>query len=99
VVRPLAQCAWAYASIGDNRQARLLLERLERPPAHIWLDPAAMSQVYAAIGDVDRSLQFLQKALEERSPLMIYLKASPFWDPVRQDQRFQAALRQLHFPT
>ena len=98
VVRPLAQCAWAYATVGQTDHARLLLQRLEQPPPGIWLDPASMSQVYSALGDVDRAMAWLRKGFEERSPLMIYMKASAFWDPVRKDPRFQATLRQMNFP-
>jgi serine/threonine-protein kinase len=98
VMRPLAQCAWAYATVGQTDEARRLVRRLEQPPAGVWLDPASMSQVYAALGDTNRAMDWLKKGLEESSPLMIYLKASAFWDPIRVDPRFQAMLRQMNFP-
>ena len=94
----IGTCVWAYAAVGHTELARGLLRTLERPPAGIWQDPVIMSNAYAGIGDTSRSLEWMQKGLEERSPNMIYMKATPMWDSVRDDSRFQAVLRQMNFP-
>jgi hypothetical protein len=94
----IGTCVWAYAAVGHTELARGLLRTLERPPAGIWQDPVIMSNAYAGIGDARRSLEWIEKGLEERSPNMIYMKATPMWDSVRGDARFQAVLRQMNFP-
>jgi energy-coupling factor transporter ATP-binding protein EcfA2 len=48
-------------------EAGRLVRRLELPPSGVWLDPASMSQVYAALGDTNRAMDWLKKGLEERS--------------------------------
>ena len=98
VMRPIAQCAWAYAAVGDGREARRLLQIVEHPPAGRWLDPAMMGQVYGELGEVDRAIEWYKQGLEERSPSMIYMKAGVPWDAARGDPRFQAMLRQMNFP-
>jgi serine/threonine protein kinase len=45
-----------------------------------------------------RALEWIEKGLEERSPNMIYMKATPLWDSIRDDSRFQAVLREMNFP-
>jgi serine/threonine-protein kinase len=99
VVQSIGMCAWAYALVGETERARHLIQRLEHPPADVWVDPAVVAQAYAGLGDFDRAIAWCRKGLDERSPLMIYMKASAMWDPVRGDPRFQAMLRQMNFPT
>ena len=94
----IGTCVWAYAVVGHTELARGLLRTLERPPAGIWQDPVIMSNAYAGIGDARRSLEWMEKGVEQRSPNMIYMKTTPLWDPVRNDARFQAVLRQMNFP-
>jgi TolB-like protein len=98
VVQSIANCAWAYATVGRTAEARRLLQRLEHPPEGAWVDPAVVAQVFGALGDRDQAMAWGRKGLEERSSLMIYLKTSANWDPVRGDPRFQAMLQQMKFP-
>jgi hypothetical protein len=57
-----------------------------------------MAAAYTGLGDIDRSMAWYQKGLEERSPNMVYMKVAPgAWDDVRGDSRFQAILRQMNF--
>lgn len=91
-------CVWALGVAGQTGQARRLLQTLEHPPSGIWLDPTFMGQAYGALGDIDRSIAWYQKGMEERSPTMIYMKVNVSWDAARADPRFQALLRQMNFP-
>jgi hypothetical protein len=49
----------------------------------------------AAIGDRDRAFEWLEKALEERDPMMVYLRVHPRLDPLRGDPRFDALVRRV----
>jgi len=40
----------------------------------------------------------LEKAYEDRSLSLAYLKVSPIWDPLRSDPRFQDLLRRIGLP-
>ena len=46
----------------------------------------------------DQAFEWLNKAHEERNPLLCNLKAVPFFDPLRDDPRFQDLLRRMNFP-
>jgi eukaryotic-like serine/threonine-protein kinase len=97
-VQTMGVCAWAYATVGQIGEARRVLELVERRRGALWLDPAVIAQAYGAMGDTNRAIEWARKGLEERSPLMIYLKASAMWDSVRGDPRFQAIVQQMNFP-
>jgi serine/threonine-protein kinase len=98
MMQPIAACVGELGRVGRTAEARRLLEKLEHPPADIWLDPVPMGEAFAGLGDVNRAVEWYRRGLEERSPNMIYLKVSPFADPVRGDPRFQELLRQMNFP-
>jgi tetratricopeptide (TPR) repeat protein len=98
VMQPLAECAGNLGLVGETAEARRLIQRLEHPPAGIWIDPAPMGDAYAGVGDADRAIQSYQRGLEERSPNMIYLKTNWFPNAFRDDPRFQQLLAQMNFP-
>jgi serine/threonine protein kinase len=98
VMQIIGQCAWAYAAAGEAGKARRLLHTLEKPPAGIWLDPVVMGNVYGALGDIDRAMDWYQKGFDERSPNMIYMKSGPPSDAARSHPRYQKLLRLMNFP-
>ena len=59
---------------------------------------AAMVFTYSSLGNKDRAFAWLNKAVEQRSWVIIYLKADPVWDPLRSDPRFGALLRRVGLP-
>jgi serine/threonine-protein kinase len=58
----------------------------------------AMAFTYSSLGNKDRAFAWLDKAVEQRSWMIIYLKVDPVWDPLRSDPRFGALLRRVGLP-
>lgn len=82
---------------GKPAEARALVEawiqqciRSQRPGKSCYA-----AQMYACIGDKDRAFQWLGKAYEERSPLLVYAKVMPHYDTLRSDPRFSALVQRL----
>ena len=51
-----------------------------------------VAQIYAALGDADHAVPILQRLLQipYRTPITTgRLRVDPFWDPIRNDPRFQ----------
>ncbi len=92
----LAALAHAHAVAGRKQEARKLLAQMkastEKAP------PFFLALVYAGLGDTSLALGALEKAYQERSGSMRYLKVEPRLDPLRDDPRFQALLRRMNFP-
>jgi serine/threonine-protein kinase len=85
------------AQQGKSAEARGLVEhwiqkcvRTQRPGKSCYA-----AQIYAGIGEKDLAFQWLDKAYEERNPLLAYTKVMPYYDNLRGDPRFQALLRRL----
>ena len=52
----------------------------------------------ALIGEIEEAMTWLERAYEEREPLMLLAKTDPRLDPLRTDARFQNLLRRIGFP-
>lgn len=90
----LAGLAYAYAMAGAKAELQDALERLKHHPAHAYY---GLAQVYVALGDKNRALSLLEKAYQERSNRMNYLKVDPTLDPLRQDPRFKQLMHKMNF--
>jgi TolB-like protein/class 3 adenylate cyclase len=60
--------------------------------------PWMIAFTYARIGETDEAFAWLERGYRERDPGMILLKASPSFDPLRSDPRFDGLLRRIGFP-
>jgi TolB-like protein/Tfp pilus assembly protein PilF len=58
-----------------------------------------MAEIYAQLGEKDEAFKWLERAYEERSVMMMYLKVLPNLDPLRSDPRYADLLRRVgHTP-
>ncbi len=53
---------------------------------------------YAMVGDRERALDWLERAMNDRDPNVPYINCSPWWDPWRSEPRFKDVLRRLNLP-
>jgi hypothetical protein len=56
------------------------------------------AQYYVLAGDADPAFQWLERAYQERRPMLAHLKADPDLDLIRSDPRFASLLRRMNFP-
>lgn len=92
----LATMGYTYAVSGKEAEARKTLKELKDRSSHEWVPPLRFAIIYAGLGQKDQAFEWLNKAYEELDLLLIYIKVSPFFDPLRNDPRFAALLERLH---
>jgi hypothetical protein len=63
-----------------------------------YVTPVAVANVYTGLGARDQAFEWLEKAYQERSYYLAYLKVSPASDPLRADHRFDDLLRRIGAP-
>jgi TolB-like protein/tetratricopeptide (TPR) repeat protein len=81
---------WVYAQAGRPQDARQMLakmEEIEQDGRYVRGDHRAA--IYLALKEKDEAFRWLQKAVEERSPGLLMIRADPTWDSVRDDPRFK----------
>ena len=94
----VASLAVAYAAAGERGKAQEALTELKQLSQRRYVPPFEFATAYLGLGDKERALAYLEKAYEERSGLLTYLKVDPSYDPLRSDPRFQSLLRRMNFP-
>jgi serine/threonine protein kinase/Tfp pilus assembly protein PilF len=88
----------AFAAAGQREEALGILASLEKPSQHVYVSPFDIALIHTALGDKEKAFEWLQRAYEERSCFLIYLKWEPRLDPLRSDPRFQHLQHQVGLP-
>jgi adenylate cyclase len=76
----------AYAVAGQRKDALKIIGEVSKKPA---ATPFNIARIYAALGENDRAIEFLDEAYRERSPETVGLKVDPSFDKLRSDPRFR----------
>ena len=87
-----------YGAAGRVSDAVSIREELREVSRRQEVPSFYFALVHVALGDTEEAIDALEKAYEERTGVMIFLKVEPMWDPLRADLRFQALLRRMNFP-
>jgi serine/threonine protein kinase/Tfp pilus assembly protein PilF len=87
--------AIALARGGQHEPARQILAKIEALAANAYVPPFYLAMITANLGDKDRAFEYLEKAYQERSGWMPYLKLEPLLDGLRTDARFSDLLRRI----
>lgn len=87
----------AYGASGKSLQARGVLQSLQQRFHQQYVPPYAIALVYAGLGDKDQAFVWLQKAVEDRSTSMVFLRTDPELASLRSDPRFAQLTRVVNF--
>ena len=87
----------AYARGGRRIEALRVLDELHRRRRRGYVPAAAFLNAYLGLGDTEEAFAWLERAAEERSNIMQFLKVHPFFDSLRGDPRFAEFLRRANF--
>lgn len=85
----IAALGHAYALDGERGKANKSLDELRERSKQQYISPYLFAVVYCGLGDKDQTFAWLDKAYQERSAFLIWLKVEPIFDSLHQDQRFQ----------
>jgi non-specific serine/threonine protein kinase len=90
---------FAYASAGRTADAEKLLHQLQQDAQQDASLGYWLSLIYCTLGNLEKSLDWLEKAAESSIGILCIVNAEPAFNPIRGEQRFQAILRRLGFST
>ncbi len=88
-----ATLAYAHAMARNRPEAQRILAEVEGQAE--FVDPMAIAQAHAALGDLDQAFTWLERAYRERSLQAWRLQGEPWWDPIRDDPRFVDLLHRM----
>jgi TolB-like protein/Tfp pilus assembly protein PilF len=87
--------ATAYAHTGRRTEALRLINELKRRRQTSYIPAGALINPYLALGDYDQAIAWFERAYQEKSNILQFLKVHPFFDPVRNDPRFVDLLHRV----
>jgi len=57
-----------------------------------------VARIYAALGEPEEALRWLETGYQQRAEWMVLLKVDPCLDDLRPDPRFKELLLRMNFP-
>ena len=87
--------ARAYGHAGRRSEALRLIEELNRRRQKGYVPTAPFVQAYVGLGDYDQAFAWFERAYEEKSNILQWIKVEPFPDAMRNDPRFADLLRRV----
>jgi serine/threonine-protein kinase len=91
----VALLAQAHALAGRKDAAREVYGRLEQRAKRAPIFPDYRALVHAALGEADEAFEWLEKALEERCWVLVFLRVDPAYQNLRSDPRFDALTERI----
>jgi serine/threonine protein kinase/tetratricopeptide (TPR) repeat protein len=91
----LAHLGRASALAGRPVEAQLALDELHQKEKGRYISPYFFAIVHLGLGEVDRAMEWLERAYVERSGFLAFLGVEPMFDAVRGDARFVELTRRV----
>ena len=85
----------AYAKSGRVDEAHAVLERLQELAKTRYVAPTEKAFVYAGLGDLDKSFEWLEKAYDERWSMLLFTRTFLIGRDIAQDPRLADLMRRI----
>jgi serine/threonine protein kinase/Tfp pilus assembly protein PilF len=90
----LAGLGYGYGLAGRKAEALKVLDQLKSLSKQKYVWAGSIATIHVGLGEKDKALEWLEKAVEERS--ISGIKALRIYDPLRSDPRFADLLRRMN---
>jgi TolB-like protein/Tfp pilus assembly protein PilF len=84
----LALLGHVYGKLGRRSEAETIIKELETRYNAKQADGRDLAVLYAGLDDRDKAFEWLQKAFENRSVFLVFLKLEPLMESLRSDPRW-----------
>src|SRR5712692_10325495 len=93
----LASLGCAYAVSGQIGEAENVLANLKERSKGDYVSPYSIAKIYVGLGEKDLAFEWLQRAYDERSEYLIWLRIDPRLDRIREDARYRKLMQRVGF--
>jgi hypothetical protein len=92
-----------FARVGYGAAMRRLYERQLKLAAALRLEtyvsPMHLAMLHIRLGHVDEAFEWLERAVDEKAPWLLYLRMDPAFAPIRHDRRFAPLVARVGIPS
>ncbi len=92
----VAQLGEMLGMDGRVAEARALLRELEERAGREFVSPYHLAYIHTGLGEPDRALDYLERAVADRTGPTYSIKGSFLFVPLREHPRFQALMRAMN---
>jgi tetratricopeptide (TPR) repeat protein len=96
--RMVARLGHAYAIAGRKQEALEALHELNGMSERQYVSPYEIAIIYAGLGERDLVFEWLERAYEDRSSWLTFLKVEPSFDKLHSDPRFVDLVKRVGLP-
>ena len=94
-----ASLGHAYAVAGERAKAQEILRALLERGRTSYVSAFDIAILHAGLGDRQRTLQALERAVDQRAAYLAFLNVDARFDAFRDDPRFRDLIRRMGLPT
>jgi serine/threonine protein kinase/Flp pilus assembly protein TadD len=91
----LGELGSAYALAGRKDEALKVLRDLEGPLGQGYSVNSDLALIHFALGDRDKTFEYLERAYEEKEDGVFWLKVDPCWASLRLDPRCKSLIKRM----
>jgi len=92
----LGELGSAYALAGKKDEAIDVLTNLEGLLKQGYSVNSDLALIHFALGDRDKTFEYLERAYEEKEDGVFWLKVDPCWDNLRPDARYKSLIKRMN---
>lgn len=91
----LSGLASAYGRSGNRAEALRIIEDMKQASTKKYIAPLNIALAYGDLGDKDQAFAWLDKAYDDQSEYLLWLKYDPSFDSLRSDPRLEDLMRRV----
>jgi len=88
----------ALGLAGEYAPAKQMADFYSIQSADHYLPPVQRAFIHIGIGEYDEAIRLLEQAYEENSWFLAFIQSEPWYDPIRDDVRFDRIIERMKFP-
>jgi non-specific serine/threonine protein kinase len=92
------ELAYTWALAGRRDEAQQGLREVEQLAEQTNVAPCQFAKIHVGLNEHDTAFELLERAFEERSPALTYLKTEPWFDPLQSDPRLRSLADRMDLP-
>jgi serine/threonine-protein kinase len=92
----LAQLGEAHGLAGNVERASAIFQELEAQSRTRYVAPYHLAYVHTGLGELDRAIDYLEQAYEQRSGSVYGIRGSFLFAPLRSHPRIKALLSKMN---
>ena len=88
---------YVLAKSGRIADTERILSEMKKDSDTRYVPAYTMAEVYNALGDTGKALEYLEKGIAEKDVRMVFVKIDPMWNNLRTNPRFVKIIELMNF--